>query len=99
MNTRPLIVLLISGLISVCTSCKEVYTPPVTKTNTNILVIDGIVVSGNDSSVISISRTRPLPDTIPSVKELGARVSVVDQNGVEYLFDEWGNGRYGVFQL
>jgi len=80
-------------------SCKEVYTPPAIKNNPNLLVVDGIVVSGNDSTIITISRTRSVADTIPSVKELNAQVSVVGVSGVEYPFAEQGNGRYAVNQL
>src|SRR5664279_4031429 len=80
-------------------SCKEVYTPPAIKNNPNLLVVDGIVVSGNDSTIITLSRTRSVADTIPSVKELNAKVSVVGVSGVEYPFAEQGNGRYAVDQL
>jgi hypothetical protein len=79
--------------------CKEVYTPPAIKNNPFLLVVDGIVISGNDSSIITLSRTRNLADTVPSVKELSAKVSVLGISGVEYPFTEEGNGRYAVDQL
>ena len=79
--------------------CKEVYTPPAIKNNPFMLVVDGIVISGNDSTIITISRTRNIADTIPSVKELNAQVSVLGISGVEYPFTEEGNGRYAVDQL
>jgi hypothetical protein len=79
--------------------CKEVYTPPAIKDNPDLLVVDGIVISGNDSTIITLSRTRSLVDSAPSVKELGAQVSVVGGSGVEYPFIEQGNGRYFVEQL
>ena len=79
--------------------CKEVYTPPAIKNNPFLLVVDGIVISGNDSSIITLSRTRNLADTVPSTKELNAKVSVLGVSGVEYPFTEQGNGRYAVDQL
>ena len=79
--------------------CKEVYTPPAIKNNPFLLVVDGIVISGNDSSIITLSRTRNLSDTVPSVKELNAKVSVLGLSGVEYPFTEEGNGIYAVDQL
>src|ERR1700733_5152683 len=79
--------------------CKEVYTPPAIKNNPFLLVVDGIVISGNDSSVITLSRTRNISDTVPSTKELNAKVSVLGISGVEYPFIEEGNGRYSVAQL
>src|ERR1700682_5521964 len=77
-------------------NCKEVYTPPAIKNNPNLLVVDGIVISGMDSTIITISRSRSLSDTAPSVKELNAQVSVLGLSGVEYPFIEQGNGRYAV---
>jgi hypothetical protein len=80
-------------------NCKEVYTPPAIKNNPSLLVVDGIVISGNDSSIITLSRTRNLADTVPSIKELSAKVSVLGVSGVEFPFTEEGNGRYAVPQL
>jgi hypothetical protein len=80
-------------------NCKEVYTPPAIKNNPFLLVVDGIVISGNDSTIITLSRTRNLADTAPSVKELNAKVSVLGVSGVEYPLTEQGNGRYVVDQL
>jgi hypothetical protein len=79
--------------------CKEVYTPPAIKNNPFLLVVDGIVINGNDSTIITLSRTRNLADTVPSVKELNAKVSVLGMSGVEYPLTEQGNGRYAVDQL
>ncbi|HEX3767740.1 MAG TPA: DUF4249 domain-containing protein [Puia sp.] len=79
--------------------CKQVYTPPAIKNNPLLLVVDGIVISGNDSSIITLSRTRNLADTVPSAKEINAKVSVLSISGVEYPFTEEGNGRYAVDQL
>ena len=79
--------------------CKEVYKPAATQKNPFILVVDGIILSGNDSSVITLSRTRSLTDQTPSVRETGAKVSVVGATGVEYALAEQGNGLYSVNQL
>jgi len=82
-----------------CWHCKEVYQPPAIKNNPFLLVVDGIILSGNDSSVITLSRTRSLTSDTPSVKETGAMVSVVGLSGVEYPLTEEGNGRYIISQL
>jgi len=89
-----LIVVNLGGL-----NCRQEYTPPAIKKNPFILVVDGIVISGNDSTIITLSRTRSISDTVPSEKELNARVSVVGASGVEYPFTEQGNGRYYADQL
>jgi hypothetical protein len=80
-------------------NCKEVYNPPSIKNNPFLLVVDGIIFSGNDSSKITLSRTRSLSDTAPQVKELNARVSVAGKSGVEYPLTELGNGLYASGQL
>jgi hypothetical protein len=92
-------ILIFAFIILGSLNCKEVYTPPAIKNNPDLLVVDGIVICGNDSTVITLSRTRSLADSAPSVKELGAQVSVVGISGIEYPFLEQGNGRYVVEQL
>lgn len=90
-----IIFLLATGL----SNCKEVYQPKAVSTNPNLLVVDGIVISGNDSTIITLSRTRSVSADSVSAKELGARVSVIGITGVEYPFIEEGNGRYAASQL
>jgi hypothetical protein len=87
--------ILFVSILNLCgLSCKEVYKPPAIQNNPHLLVIDGIVIIGNDSTVITLSRTRSITDTAPSVKEADAQVSVVGVSGVEYPFLNQGNGRY-----
>ncbi len=88
-----------SILIIFAVNCKEVYNPPSVKNNPFLLVVDGIILNGNDSSYINLSRTKSLSDTAPPVKELGAHVSVVGVTGVEYPFNELGGGRYATDHL
>src|SRR4051794_16460326 len=80
-------------------SCKEVYTPPAIKNNPFLLVVDGIVASGNDPTIITVSRARNVAEAVPSQVELDAKVSVGGATGVEYPFTEQGNGRYYVDKL
>src|ERR1700733_10840832 len=97
---RLIQILLITAAVTIFgLNCREVYTPPAIKNNPFLLVVDGIVISGNDSSIITLSRTRNLSDTVPSTKELNAKVSVLGVSGIEYPFIEEGNGRYAVAQL
>jgi len=87
-------VCIVSILHIIALSCKEVYNPPSIKNNPFILVVDGIIVSGNDSTIITLSRTKSLTDSTPTVKELAAKVSVLGKSGVSYPFNDLGNGRY-----
>jgi Domain of unknown function (DUF4249) len=89
-----LLILQLGGL-----NCKEVYNPPAIQNNPHLLVVDGIVINGNDSTVITLSRTRSLSDTVPSEFEKNAQVSVVGASGVEYPLLSEGNGSYIIDQL
>ena len=86
-------------LIVTSLNCKEVYNPPSVKNNPFLLVVDGIIFSGNDSSKIILSRTKSLSDTAPQLKELNARVTVAGKSGVEYPLTEMGAGQYAAGQL
>jgi len=79
-------------------SCKELYNPPEIRQNPGLLVVDGVLHVGNDSSVIILSRTRNL-DSAARVGELHANVSLVGPSGATYAFIEQGDGKYAVDHL
>ena len=93
------VILVIFALNQGGLNCKEMYSPPSVKINPYILVVDGIVISGLDSTIIKLSRTRALIDSAPSVKETNATVSVLGISGVEYSFINQGYGRYATDHL
>jgi hypothetical protein len=80
-------------------NCKEVYLPPVIQNSPHFLVVDGIVINGNDSTIITLSHTRTLNDSAPATKELNAHVSVINGTGSEYPLTETGNGQYAAAQF
>ena len=86
-------------LVLALADCKEAYNPPTVRTNPFLLVVDGIVFSGNDSTKITLSRTKSVSDTAPPVKEPGAQVSVITVSGLEFPLTDLGNGQYVVDQL
>jgi hypothetical protein len=92
-------ILIICSLNITVLNCKEVYNPPSVKNNPFLLVVDGIIISGNDSTNITLSRTKSLTDSAPTVKELGAKVFVMSKSGVTYPFSELGDGQYATGQL
>ncbi len=90
------IFLLTAGL----TGCREQYIPPVTNAGSGYLVVDGMIVNGADSSVITLTRSRPISDSSRIIYENSAQVSLVSATGSEvYPFTWLGNGRYGTDQL
>jgi hypothetical protein len=76
------------------TQCKARYYPPSTGAGNHFLVVDGILVGGQDSTLITLSRTRGLSDTVTQIPELGATVQVLGSGGDSYTLTELGGGTY-----
>lgn len=58
------------------------------------LVVDGVIVAGNDSTIIQLNRTIPVSDTSSIQSVEGAQVQVVGQQGDAYPLISIGGGRY-----
>jgi hypothetical protein len=90
-----LLLIVINGL-----SCRQPYNPPVAKMNLGYLVVDGTIISGNDSTIINLSRTQNITDSnYVSNPETGAVVNVVGASGDMYGLTEQSSGRYVISQL
>jgi len=81
------------------TQCRQTYLPPATQANYSYLVVDGFIANGNDSTIIRLSRTTPISDSIFSAPELGAQVSVAGDQGDVYFLTDAGNGNYYIPSL
>jgi hypothetical protein len=91
------LIILVSGL-----SCRQIYTPPNTGAGNNFLVVDGIIISGNDSTIINLSRAQPLSDSIyyfMPIPETGASMSLAGSGGDSYNLTENSPGSYSISQL
>jgi hypothetical protein len=86
--------ILIIIVFSVAFSCKEKYDPPVVKANHNYLVVDGFLNSGGDSSLILLSRTRNLGDTVTSIPETNAVIQLETDGGAVSFATNLGGGQY-----
>jgi hypothetical protein len=82
-------------------ACRQPYLPPVAKADLGYLVVDGIIIDGQDSTIINLSRTQNITDSTYRVSnpEPGAVVSVVGANGDSYNLTEQSSGRYVTDQL
>jgi hypothetical protein len=83
------VVLVMSAL-----SCKKPYTPPVINSPNNYLVVEGVINSGTDSTIIKISRSVNLSGQTSSSPELKAIVTVESDQSASYALQEAGNGKY-----
>lgn len=75
--------------------CKQTYNPPQIKSASGYLVVDGFMDAGGDSTVIRLSRTQNLSDSLYTFPpEKGALINIVGQNGEIYPLNELIDGKY-----
>ncbi|HTH82853.1 MAG TPA: DUF4249 domain-containing protein [Mucilaginibacter sp.] len=84
-NLNQLLVL----IILLTYGCRQSFLPPIIATNSNYLVVEGIInSSGTDSTFIKLARTVPL-NNITSLKvETGAQLSVESDANINYPLKE-----------
>ena len=84
-NLNQLLVL----IVLLTYSCRQSFLPPVIATNSNYLVVEGIINSSStDSTFIKLARTVPL-NNITSLKvETGAQLSVESDANITYPLKE-----------
>ncbi|MDB5025905.1 MAG: hypothetical protein JWP78_3660 [Mucilaginibacter sp.] len=78
----------------VITGCKKLYTPNITASNVSYLVVEGVINTGLDSTIIKLSRTVNVSDKVKTVSESGAQVTVESDQNNSYTLNEIGNGKY-----
>jgi len=79
----------------VANSCREPYLPPVLASPNSYLVVDGLIKAGGDSTIIQLSRTRNLSDTVKSIPEIDAWMQLEGSGGDMHYFVNLGQGRFG----
>ncbi len=82
-------------LIIFFASCKKIYNPPATSTPNSYLVVEGVINSGNDSTIIKLSKTVKLTNGTTSNPLLGATVTVESNLNTNFLLKNvTGTGIY-----
>jgi hypothetical protein len=81
-------------LLPLVISCKKPYNPPAITAASNYLVVEGIINTGADSTIIKLSRTVSISSFGGSKPELHAQVTVEDNQNNSYTISEIGNGEY-----
>ena len=76
--------------------CKKSYIPPEINANHLFLSVDGLINTGtNNISTFKLTRSQNLSDTVPSIPERGATVTIKNGSGSSYpLIDSGSNGIY-----
>ena len=75
-------------------SCREAYTPPQITTNSNYLVVEGLINTGTDSTIFKLSRTVKLNAKTTTQPETHAIVTVESDANATYLLKEITPGTY-----
>jgi hypothetical protein len=86
-------------LLLICiAACKDKFKPDIHSPSSGLLVVEGFINSGMDTTTILLSRTSAL-DQIEEIPEPGAQVEVQSETGASYPLTELTSGKYMVSQL
>ncbi len=75
-------------------SCRKPYMPPAVTASNNYLVVEGVINSGADSTIIKLNRTVKLSNGNTVNPELSAIVTVESDANTSYALTETPNGTY-----
>ncbi|RYG21044.1 MAG: DUF4249 domain-containing protein [Chitinophagaceae bacterium] len=91
--------LLFSCSILILKGCKEKFAPEVSAENKNLLVVEGVINTGNDSTIIKLSRSTIVEADYTVNPEIGALVSVESNSNETFPLKEIVKGVYGAAPL
>lgn len=86
--------LLILTIIIITGGCRKPYTPPAIALAGSYLVVEGVINSGADSTIIKLSKTVKLSSVTAINPVTGAAVAVQNDQGVAYPLTETTQGNY-----
>src|ERR1700759_5094243 len=76
------------AIVTLMCSCVKTFNPAVTTVNQNILVVEGFINTGGDTTKIKLSHTVTIGNKNSSVVETGATVTVENATGTSYAVPE-----------
>src|ERR1700744_5466497 len=75
-------------------ACRKPYDPPVVQADHKYLVVEGLINTGGDSTIIKLSRTVNIKSISTVRPELGAIVAVASDQNNSYPLTDAANGNY-----
>jgi hypothetical protein len=83
-------------LACVITACKKPYNPAVVSSPNHYLVVEGVINNGNDITVINLSQTVNLGESVKTSGLAGYTVTIQDEAGntIAALTSPLGDGKY-----
>jgi hypothetical protein len=94
MGIKQLAGLIMTLGMTVVYSCKKHYAPPAITADHSYLVVEGVISAGGDSTIIKLSRTIQVSAVNKHRYEVGAKVSINDDQGASYPLPETDSGKY-----
>jgi len=86
-------------LLVLAAGCKKPYNPQIVSSNNRYLVVEGVINSGNDTTVISLSRTVKISEDVSTQAVTNYTVTVEEQSGISYTLQSRGNGEYDIARM
>ena len=86
--------LLALAIIITGAGCKKPYNPPAISATNSYLVVEGVINTGPDSTIIKLSHTVQLSSTTATNPVLNAVVAVESDQNAIFPLTETGNGKY-----
>src|SRR5258708_35423980 len=75
-------------------ACKKPFTPPAIASCGSMLVVEGVINSGPDSTIIKLSRTVNVSNKVTANPVTGAVVTVENDQNISFPLAETSNGHY-----
>ncbi len=85
---------IVLAIIIVNTGCKKPYNPPAISTTNSYLVVEGVISTSSDSTIIKLSNTVQLSSATTTNPVLNALVDVESDQGTVFPLTETGSGHY-----
>lgn len=86
--------LLLIIILAQITGCKEPFEPAIKSSKSGYLVVDGIILNGKSETVVTLTRTTGLHDSINIVYEQNAIVQIEGEDNSIFALAEKSNGQY-----
>lgn len=82
------------ALLTAIVACRKPYTPKAILAPGSYLVVEGVINSGADSTIITLSKTINIATKDSSAFETNAQVTVENEGGTSYPLQEFKAGHY-----
>jgi len=97
MKLKKRYILLISFIVLTIAFCRKPFNPAVVSSGTGVVVIDGYISGGADSTYITVSKTVTIDGKASSITEEHAAVTIEDDQNKSYTLNELSTpGRYAI---